>query len=117
MARTAFEATDQISFLLRAWYRLREDAEDDDNPGMHRYYGYGDIRGIWTPNRNTFTAMLRPGTDKTSFEVTWSYPISNVFRVYAQYYRGYGESMIDYDYKNERIGIGIAMNDFLMRGQ
>ena len=101
MARTAFEATDQISFLLRAWYRVPEDAEDDDNPGMHRYYGYGDIRGIWTPNRNTFTAMLRPGTDKTSFEVT----------------RGYGESMIDYDYKNERIGIGIDMNDFLMRGQ
>ena len=35
-----------------------------------------------------------------------------MFRVYAQHYHGYGESMIDYDYKNERMGIGIAMNDF-----
>ncbi len=114
LARTAFEVNKDLTFLGRFWYRIPEDDEDDNNPGMHRYYGYGDIRGIWTPNRNTFTAMVRPGTDKTSFELTWSYPISKVFRIYAQYYKGYGESLIDYDYENERISIGIAMNDYLM---
>ena len=115
LARTGFEVNDELTFLTRVWYRLPEDDEDDDNPGMHKYLGYGDIRGIWTPNRNTFTAMVRPGTDKTSYELTWSYPISKVFRIYAQYYKGYGESLIDYDYENERIGIGITLNDYLMR--
>ena len=115
LGRTGIEINDDLTVLLRAWYRIPEDDDDDDNPRMHKYLGYGDIRTIWTPNRNTFTAMLRPGTDKTSYELTWSYPISKVFRVYAQYYKGYGESLIDYDYENERFGIGIAMNDFLMR--
>jgi phospholipase A1 len=115
LGRTGLNLNKDLTVLLRAWYRIPEDEEDDDNPGMHKYLGYGDIRAIWTPNRNTFTAMLRPGTEKTSFELTWSYPISKVFRIYAQYYKGYGESLLDYDYENERIGIGIAMNDFLMR--
>lgn len=115
MGRTGLQLTDDLGLLVRAWYRIPEDDVDDDNPGMHRYYGYGDLRAIWTPNRNTFTAMLRPGTQETSYEVTWSYPISRVFRVYALYYNGYGESLIDYNYKNERFAIGIALNDFLSR--
>ncbi len=56
---------------------------------------------------------MRPGTQETSYELTWSYPISAVFRIYAQYYNGFGESMLDYDYDIERIGIGFTMNDFL----
>ena len=115
IGRAGFEVNENLSVLTRLWYRIPEDEEDDDNPRMYKYYGYGDIRAIWTPNRNTVTALLRPGTDKTSFELTWSYPISNIFRVYAQYYKGYGESLVDYDYDNERIGIGITMNDYLMR--
>ena len=115
MGRAGIGLTPNLNLLLRAWWRIPEDDEDDDNPGMHRYYGYGDLRAIWTPNRNTFTAMLRPGTEEFSYELTWSYPISKVFRVYALYYNGYGESLLDYNYKSERIAIGIALNDFLSR--
>ena len=35
------------------------------------------------------------------------------FRIYAQYYNGFGESMLDYDYDMQRIGIGFTMNDVL----
>ncbi|MFV8817029.1 phospholipase A [Haliea sp. E17] len=104
-----------LGFLLRAWYRIPEDEEDDDNPGMYKYLGYGDLRAVWAPNRNTFTAMIRPGTRDTGYELTWSYPINRVFRVYAQYYNGPGESLIDYDQDIERIGIGVALNDYLQR--
>lgn len=38
-----------------------------------------------------------------------------IFRVYASYYKGYGESLLDYDYDNERFGIGIALSNFLAR--
>jgi len=115
MGRVNFEFGDELAMQLRAWYRIPEDDEIDDNPLIHRYLGYGDIRAVWTPNRNTFTAMFRPTTEKTSFEVTWSYPISEVFRVYAQYFNGYGESLLDYNYDIERWGIGFAFNDYLMR--
>ncbi len=115
LGQTAISLTDDLALLARAWYRIPEDDEDDDNPGMHRYLGYGDLRAVWAPNRNTFTAMLRPGTEETSYELTWSYPISQVFRIYAQYYNGYGESLLDYDYDMERFGIGITMNDYLQR--
>ena len=107
------QVTDDLNIGARAWYRIPEDETEDDNPHEYRYYGYGDVRAVWTPNRNTFTALLRPGTKETSYELTWSYPISSVFRIYAQYYNGFGESMLDYDYDIERIGIGFTMNDFL----
>lgn len=106
---------DSIAVGLRAWYRIPEDEDSDDNPGMYRYYGYGDVRFIYAPDKNTFTAMLRPGTEEVGFELTWSYPLTRVFRAYAQYWNGYGESLIDYDARIERFGIGIALNDWLQR--
>jgi phospholipase A1 len=113
MGRFALDLTPSLSMQLRAWYRLPESADEDDNPDIHQYMGYGDFRAIWTPNRNTFTAMFRPGTEESGFEFTWSYPINDHFRIFTQYYSGYGESLIDYNQKVERIGIGFAINDFL----
>ena len=115
LGRLGVQVTPDLNLVGRAWWRIPEDDEDDDNPGMYRYYGYGDVRAVWTPNRNTFTALLRPGTEEFSYELTWSYPISRVFRIYALYYNGYGESLLDYNVKSERIAIGIALNDFLSR--
>jgi len=100
-----------LAFLLRAWYAFEE---SDENPSMHRYRGYGDLRAIWAPNKNTFTAMFRPGTEKYGYEITWSRQITDVLRIYAQWYNGYGESLLDYNVRTNRYGIGIAMSDFLM---
>jgi phospholipase A1 len=58
---------------------------------------------------------LRQGTDKGALELTWSYPLSNFLRVYAAYFNGYGESLLDYDQRIERIGIGFALNDYLQQ--
>lgn len=104
-----------VAVALRAWYRIPEDDEDDDNPRMYRYLGYGDIRAVWAPNRNTFSFMLRPGTEKAAYELTWSHPVSEWLRVYALYFNGYGESLLDYDQRVERVGIGFALTDYIMR--
>jgi len=94
---------------------LPEDDDEDDNPHMYRYYGYGDVRVAFAPNKNTFTTMFRPGTQGNDLELTWSYPLNNLFRVYAQYWNGYGESLLDYDTRIERFGIGFALNDYVQR--
>jgi phospholipase A1 len=104
-----------LAFALRAWYRIPEDEEDDDNPHMRRYYGAGDITVAYALNKNTFTAMLRPGTEENGVELTWSYPISKHLRIYTQYWNGYGESLLDYNKRNERIGIGFALNDLIQK--
>lgn len=113
MGRFGIQLTDDLSLLGQVWYRLPDDEDEDDNPGEYRFYGYGDVRAVWTPGRHTFTTLIRPGTEETSFELTWSHPINNVFRVYAGYYNGYGESLLDYDFESERFSVGIALNDFL----
>jgi phospholipase A1 len=113
LGRVALDVTPSLSMVLRAWYRIPESSDEDDNPDIHQYLGYGDLRAVWTPNRNTFTAMLRPGTQESGFEFTWSYPLTNHLRLFAQYYNGYGESLIDYDQKVERVGVGFAINDYL----
>jgi phospholipase A1 len=116
LARAALDYGD-LAILVRAWYRIPEDDEEDDNPDTEDYYGYGDVRAVWAPNRNTFTAMLRPGKKEMGMELTWSRRITEELRLYAQWWHGYGESLIDYDQKVNRLGIGIAVNDFLMGGR
>ncbi len=113
-ANVALDAGD-LAVSAKAWYRLPEDADTDDNPDIYQYLGYGEIRALYTPNRNTFGVMLRQGTEKGAMELTWSYPLSSFLRLYASYFNGYGESLLDYDHRVERIGIGVALNDYLQR--
>ncbi len=113
LGRLALDVAPNLSMIVRAWYRIPEDRQSDDNRDIDDYLGYGDLRAIWTPNKNTFTAMFRPGTEEHGLELTWSYPITKHLRLYTQYYDGYGESLIDYDQKVRRIGIGFTINDYL----
>ncbi len=100
-----------LAVVLRGWWAIDE---SDDNPNLYQYMGYGDVRAVWAPNKHTFGLMVRPGTKKVGFEASWSFPFSNILRVYAQYYNGYGESLLDYNAKTNRFGIGIMTNDLIM---
>ncbi len=99
---------------LRGWLRIPEDEEDDDNPDIEDYMGYGEFRLMYAPNRNTFTLMARPSREGAAVEVTWSHALSDSVRLYLQYYNGFGETLIDYDHRVERYSLGIALNDYLL---
>ena len=109
----ALELTDNMVLGLRAWHIL--DYQEETNPRIYRYMGYGEIGLGWSPNRNSFSLMYRPATEGDAVQVTWSYPISKYLRIYAEYWNGYGESLIDYDVRTKRFGIGIALSDYLER--
>jgi phospholipase A1 len=100
--------------LASAWYRINESSSNDDNPDITDYYGYGQIQAFyrWRDNSFTLTARGNPSTGKGAAQFTWTTPrFLGPLRGYVQAFSGYGESMIDYNWRQNTIGIGISLND------
>ena len=102
---------------LKPWYRLPEDKEDDDNPNIEKYMGYGELFGAYRMKGHVFSFMLRNNLrrdeNKGAVELGWSYPIAQNLRVYVQYFNGYGESLVDYNDYSNRIGAGVMLFDWI----
>jgi len=100
---------------LKPWYRIAG-AEIDDNPDIEKYLGHGEIRGAYAEGKHTVSVMLRNNFHSPNygaFEINWSFPMSRRVKWFVQYFNGYGESLIDYNARVNRIGVGIAFTDWL----
>ncbi len=103
-----------IFFEPKVWYRFKEheksdetDVNGDDNPDILHYLGYGEINISYPYKQHLFSSLVR----KKSVQLDWSFPIFGLKDVYGylQYFNGYGESMVDYNEKVEKIGLGFAI--------
>ena len=110
-----FERGD-FTLVLKAWYRIPESSKDDDNPDINDYMGPGEIWGYYLWKNNRFAVMLRNNfrTDKNkgALQLEWSFSLSEKICGYIQYFRGYGESLLDHDHDINRIGIGLTLVDW-----
>ena len=101
---------------LQLWYRFKESKEDDDNPDIERYLGYGnlEIGYRWEDYRFTgkFMNNFRREDNHTSVSFGVSRGISRKLRGFIQYYDGYGETLIDYNHRTRRFGLGIVLSDW-----
>jgi phospholipase A1 len=107
---------ENFAVLANVWYRLKEDEADDDNPDITDFYGYGSLTAIYKWRGHSFSLMGRGNvsTGKGAAQATWMSPrLLGPLRAYAQVFSGYGESMIDYNWNQTTVGIGIALNDEL----
>lgn len=109
---------DRWLFMVNPWYRLPEKESDDDNPDIEEYLGYAEYIAVykWNDDHVLSTKLmnnLRSEDNRTSVELGYSFPIGDTLKGYVQYYNGYGESLIDYNERMHRIGIGIMLNDWL----
>lgn len=105
-----------LAFSTRVWWRLPEDKSDDDNPDITKYLGYGDIKTAYKFGEQVFGVTLRNNLradNKGAVQLDWTFPISQRFKGYVQYFNGYGESLIDYNESTSRIGVGILLTDWL----
>ena len=108
-----------LALSFKPWHRISEDEEDDDNPDITDYLGHYEVRAAYKWKEHVFSAMSRnnieSGFENGAVELGWSFPLWNYpyLKGYVQYFTGYGESLIDYDQYVNRIGIGIALTDWL----
>ena len=105
----------RLALLVRPWLRIREPASKDDNPDITDYLGYGDVTLLWRRGGQTLTVTARgnPRTRRGALELEWSAPAVAPFRVYLQAFTGYGESLIDYNFRQTTFGVGFSLNDLL----
>lgn len=118
----------------RVWYRLPEDEkpaeyyagsmgaeganeEGDDNPDIQNYMGYGDIKLDYLYKNSQFGLLLRnnlrrASENKGAVEFNYSYPFmdsSNTFW-YIKLFKGYGESLIDYNRDVTKAAVGLSFS-------
>lgn len=101
---------------FKPWLRLDSSDQQDDNPDIEHYMGKGEIRLACANEKHTLSMMLRnnlKNDNRGAVELNWSFPMSRRAKWFIQYFDGYGESLIDYDARVRRLGVGIALTDWL----
>ena len=105
-----------LGILGRLWWRIPESDDSDDNPTISDYYGWGDLSAIYKWRGRSLAATIRgnPSTGKGAGQLTWtSAPLLGPVRGYVKLFSGYGETLIDYNWRQTTIGIGVSLNDWL----
>ena len=108
-----------FAMSVKPWYRIPEDDADDDNPDITDYLGHYELSATYTWEDHVFSVMsrnnLESGFDKGAVELSWSFPLWDYpyLKGYVQYFNGFGESLIDYNHRVNRIGIGFSLTDWL----
>ena len=102
------------ALTLRPWYRIKEDASDDNNADIEDYVGRGDATLTYSKNGHEFSVMGRHslrGGDQShgALQLDWGFPINRQLRGHLQIFDGYGESLIDYNHKATYVGLGVSL--------
>lgn len=115
-----WEWNDMTSIMVRVWQRLPENALKDDNPDIVDYLGRGDFSIRWEPRdkSQSVALLLRNNLHRTSnrgyMQVDWATPVTvgSAARMHIQMSSGYGESLIDYNHRQNTIGLGISFREW-----
>ncbi|AWI79149.1 phospholipase [Parazoarcus communis] len=103
---------------VQAWHRIKEEAGEDDNPDIEDYVGRGELLINRRLGDHNFALTLRHSlrfsekTNHGSGMFEWTFPISGYLKGYMQIFSGYGESLIDYNFRKNAIGLGISLVDW-----
>lgn len=111
-----------LALSFKPWYRMKEDEKQfefdpdgDDNPDIEDFYGKFELGAVYHWGDYEIGALGRRSfaTDKGSIEIGFTFPLWGKIRGYAVGFDGYGDSLIDYNHKQTRFGIGIALDSIL----
>jgi len=111
----------QFSLGVKPWYRLKEKSKEspdatrgDDNPDILRYLGYGELYAKYHADpwalKLTARNNLRSHPNYGSLQADLTWTMKNDVKLYAMCFRGYGESLIDYNISTTRCGFGVLLD-------
>lgn len=105
-----------FSLLARPWWRIPEREGVDNNPDITDYMGRGDLLAYWQPegSEHSFALLARGNlqTGKGAAQLDWRFPLYRNLKGYLQLFSGYGESLIDYNWRQNTIGLGVSLSDW-----
>ncbi|MBQ4856120.1 phospholipase A [Rhodanobacter sp. B2A1Ga4] len=116
IANIGFER-DGWTVMLRPWWRVPEARRDDNNPDISNYMGRGEMQIVHEWRGQEFGMLLRHslrgGSDSHgSARFSWSFPVAGNLRGYMEVFKGYGESLIDYNHNATYLGLGVSLLDW-----
>ena len=116
IAHVGFER-DGWTVMFRPWWRLPESRRIDDNPDISDYVGRGEVQIVHEWGGQEFGLTLRDSfrggsRQHGSARFGWSFPIAGDLRGYAELFKGYGESLIDYNHNATYLGLGVSLLDW-----
>ena len=115
-----FEKDDRFSAQVRLWKRLPESSAKDNNPDITRYLGHGDVTVGWNmDDKNTLRATYTGFNRRGSGRLEWTRSLGNGWgnsfsglRLYTAIFHGYGDSLLDYNFRRTVFSIGLSLVDF-----
>ena len=106
-----------FQLTARAWHILRGGNLLSDNPDIGHYLGHGDLQARWYAGEHALSLTARgPLLRKHgggALIADWNFPIHRNFKGYVQVFSGYGETLLDYNHRQNTIGIGVSLVDWL----
>lgn len=100
---------DEFSLATRIWTRI---GEASDNRDIVKFAGQSDIIASYALGRQIWQIKANNNfrkNNKGSVEFDWFFPVVGKIYGYAQYFSGYAESLIDYDRRTNRAGVGFLI--------
>jgi phospholipase A1 len=99
---------------LRPWLRIGEPAGSDDNPDIEDHVGRAELVAMHLWRDQVLTLQLRHSLrggarSRGSAQLEWAFPLAGVLHGFVQWFSGYGESLIDYNHRANKVGVGISI--------
>jgi phospholipase A1 len=106
-----------VSATWRFEYRTGKTGQNDDNPDIVHFLGKSQFQIGWTPGLSTASMTWRPSLDgRGSLQIDWTYPFDrhkpDGLRGYVQLFQGYGETILDYNFRQTSLGLGLSIFKF-----
>ena len=101
-----------LGVTARMWKRLDNAKSNNDNADITDFLGHGDVRLTYRDKGFEYSALVRRnfGTGHGAVQASLAFPLAVNLKGYAQLFAGYGQSLIDYNYSQKSVGLGVLMD-------
>lgn len=110
---------ERFALFYKIHKRISEPLHKDDNPDLIDYIGKSELSLTWVPVVGSATLSRRinwRNHQRGAWQLDLSYPLSRTnperLRWYLQFFSGYGETLLDYNHRQNTFGVGVMLFNF-----